>query len=55
MYYDMVVFKFELNVGLKMSQENIKIIENVLQSLEDQHSQTDFDKFLISHTIRLFI
>ena len=55
MYYDMVVFKFELNLGIKMSQENIKIIISVLQSLEDQHSQTDFDKFLTSYTIRLFI
>ena len=55
MYYDMAVFKCELNVSLKMSQENIKMIKNVLQSLEDQNSQTDFDKFLTSHTIRLFI
>ena len=51
----MVICKSKCSVVLKMSQENIKNINNVLQSLEDQHSQTDFDKFLISHTIRLFI
>ena len=55
MYYDIVDCKFKCSVGLKISQETIKIIKNVLQSLEDQHSQADFDKFLISHTIRLFI
>lgn len=55
MYYDIVDCKFKCSVGLKISQETIKIIKNVLQSLEDQNSQTDFDKFLTSHTIRLFI
>ena len=55
MYYDMVDCKFKCSVDLKISQEIIKIINNVSQSLEDQHSQADFDKFLRSHTIRLFI
>ena len=51
----MINFKSKCSAGLKISQENIEIIDNELQSLEDQHSQADFDKFLISHTIRLFI
>ena len=55
MYYDMINCKSKCSVGLKISQENIKIFNYVLQSLEDKPSQADFDKFLISHTIRLFI